>query len=80
MTTGPAFEAIVIGGSAGGVTAVQQLLRTLPRAFDLPIALVLHIPPDRASGIPQLLGLHQFKLPKPPVKISAVFATGQNKT
>ena len=51
----PALEAIVIGGSAGGVTAVQRLLAGLPRDFPFPVAIVLHIPPDRPSGIPELL-------------------------
>jgi two-component system chemotaxis response regulator CheB len=51
------FEAVVIGGSAGGITALQRLLKPLPAKFPLPIAIVLHIPPDRASGVPRLLSM-----------------------
>lgn len=37
------FELIAIGASAGGVTAVQGLLRRLPEGFSVPIAVVQHV-------------------------------------
>jgi len=36
------FEAIVIGASAGGLTALQELLSPLPTDFRLPMLVVLH--------------------------------------
>jgi two-component system chemotaxis response regulator CheB len=40
---------VVIGASAGGVEALGILLSALPAHCPMPIAIVLHIPPDRAS-------------------------------
>jgi two-component system, chemotaxis family, protein-glutamate methylesterase/glutaminase len=40
------YEAIVIGGSAGGLNALQEILRPLPADFRLPILVVLHRPPS----------------------------------
>ena len=42
-------KAVVIGASAGGVEALTALLPGLPKNFPLPIAIVLHVPPDRRS-------------------------------
>jgi two-component system chemotaxis response regulator CheB len=51
----PGHDIIVMGASAGGVEALMEVARALPR--DLPAALfvVLHIPPDGASALPQIL-------------------------
>jgi two-component system chemotaxis response regulator CheB len=51
----PGHDIIAIGASAGGVEALQALVRWLPR--DLPAALfvVLHVPPDGMSVLPQIL-------------------------
>lgn len=38
------IEAIVIGASAGGITALLKLLTQLPAGFRLPIIVVLHMP------------------------------------
>jgi two-component system chemotaxis response regulator CheB len=48
-------DIVVIGASAGGVQALQGLLRALPR--DLPAALfvVLHMPPDAAGNTAEML-------------------------
>lgn len=43
------IDAIVIGASAGGVEALGQLLPALPRSLSVPIAVVLHLPPQRPS-------------------------------
>lgn len=50
-----AIEAIVIGGSAGGLDALSQILPALPPAFALPIALVLHVHPRKPSHLAQVL-------------------------
>jgi len=46
---------VVIGASAGGVDALVQLVRTLPMSFPAPICVVLHIPADSPSLLPQIL-------------------------
>lgn len=38
-------KAFFIGGSAGGVTAVQSLLKYLNENFSTPVIVVLHLPP-----------------------------------
>jgi two-component system chemotaxis response regulator CheB len=49
-------EAIVIGGSAGALDALQTILPSLPRAYALPIVVVLHMLPGRPSGLAGVLG------------------------
>ncbi|MFI8716609.1 chemotaxis protein CheB [Stenotrophomonas sp. NPDC077464] len=51
----PAIELIVVGASAGGVSALQQLLAALPAELPMPVLVVLHLPRDRPSGIAGLL-------------------------
>ena len=45
---------IVIGASAGGVTALQTLASTLPADFPAPVLVVLHIG-THPSLLPELL-------------------------
>jgi two-component system chemotaxis response regulator CheB len=45
---------VAIGTSAGGVEALGLLLRALPPRCRAAVAIVLHIPPDRASLLPRL--------------------------
>lgn len=52
----PAPELVVVGGSAGGVEAVGAILAGLPATFRLPIVVVLHVPEDRPSLLPDVLG------------------------
>ena len=52
----PRLRAIAIGASAGGVEAVGVLLQALPAPFVPAILVVLHLPPDRPSLLPQLFG------------------------
>jgi len=51
---GRRIEAVVIGGSAGGVDALIQLLPALPQGYDLPVVCILHLPPDRESRLAEL--------------------------
>jgi len=51
------FELIVIGASAGGVSALQALLAAVPAGLAMPILVVLHLPRDRPSRIADLLDL-----------------------
>lgn len=49
------FDLVVVGASAGGVSALQALLSSLPKALALPVLVVLHLPRDRPSRIADLL-------------------------
>lgn len=55
MRTQPT-EAVVIGGSAGSLEALGEIVSSLPAGFDLPVLVVIHVPPDRDSIIPELIG------------------------
>ncbi|UOG73327.1 chemotaxis protein CheB [Hymenobacter tibetensis] len=48
-------DIVVIGTSAGGVTALLALAKTLPADFPAPIFVVLHVAPDSPSIMPELL-------------------------
>lgn len=50
-----AAELVVIGASAGGVSALQHVLRALPAELSAPVLVVLHLPRDRPSQIAGLL-------------------------
>lgn len=45
---------VVVGASAGGVEALGRLASLLPEDFDLPILVVLHVPPT-VSFLPEIL-------------------------
>lgn len=47
------IEAIVIGGSAGAVGALKAILPGAPA--DVPVLIVVHVPPDRASHLVEAL-------------------------
>jgi two-component system chemotaxis response regulator CheB len=59
---GRRFEAVVIGGSAGGVDALVNLLPALPAGYRLPVVCILHMPGDRASRLAELF---DERLPMP---------------
>ena len=44
-------EAVVIGTSAGGVSALLRVLGGLPGGFGLPVMVVLHLPESRYSQV-----------------------------
>ena len=48
-------DIVVIGASAGGVTALLALVKTLPADFPAPIFVVQHVAADSPSILPQLL-------------------------
>ncbi|OGB00320.1 MAG: chemotaxis protein CheB [Burkholderiales bacterium RIFCSPHIGHO2_12_FULL_61_11] len=54
------IEAVMIGASAGGVTALLTLLTGLPASFHLPMVAVLHLPDDRDSLLTEIF---QHRLP-----------------
>ena len=48
-------DIIVIGASAGGVDALTQIARALPRGFPATLFVVSHFPPGGTSVLPELL-------------------------
>lgn len=53
MTHG-SVEAVVIGASAGALEALSLILPSLPAQYSLPIVIVVHVPPDKKSILPEL--------------------------
>ena len=51
----PAFDVIVIGASAGGLSALAAVLGALPTTFPTALAIVLHLSPDRPSMLSDVL-------------------------
>lgn len=49
------YEAVVIGTSAGAVEALSTLLPSLPADFPLPVMIVMHLPADKKSVMPELM-------------------------
>ena len=57
-TAGPRrIQAVVIGGSAGAWTLVQELLGGLGPDYPVPIVLVLHVNPEAGELLAETLGL-----------------------
>ncbi len=53
-----AIELVVVGGSAGSLDAFAELLAGLPERWSLPIVVVIHLPRDARSALPEVLGAH----------------------
>lgn len=53
-SAGREFDAIAIGASTGGVDALGELLPALPATLSAAVMIVVHIPPQRDSLLPQL--------------------------
>jgi two-component system chemotaxis response regulator CheB len=51
---GRRIEAVVIGGSAGGVDALVAVLPAIPAGWTLPVFCILHVPGDRDSRLAEL--------------------------
>lgn len=58
----PTHDIIVIGASAGGVEAVTQLVKRLPKDLPASLFVVIHIPPDGSSVLARILN-RQGSLP-----------------
>lgn len=50
------FDVVAMGSSAGGLSALTQVLRVLPRNFPSSIVVVQHLSPGHKSWIANLLG------------------------
>lgn len=50
------IDAVTIGASAGGVEVLSMLLSSLPASCRLSFFIVLHIPRERPSRLPELFG------------------------
>ncbi len=50
------IEAIVMGGSTGSLEALSVLLPALPVRALIPVAIVVHLPPQRPSRLAAVLG------------------------
>ena len=50
------YDVVALGSSAGGLNALSQVLRTLPRDFPSSIVVVQHLSPGYKSWIADLLG------------------------
>src|SRR5512135_3018266 len=48
-------DIIVVGASAGGVEALTKLVRDFPRNFPAAVFVVLHIPAEAPSLLPEIL-------------------------
>ncbi|MBN1876767.1 MAG: chemotaxis protein CheB, partial [Anaerolineae bacterium] len=48
------YQAIVIGVSAGGTTALKQLLPVFPRTYPLPLIIVQHLHPQQDKTLIEL--------------------------
>lgn len=51
---GRQVRAVVIGASAGGIDALLTILPGLPKHFGFGLAVVLHVPDDRDSRLPEV--------------------------
>jgi len=52
------FEIIAIAASAGGVSALTQVLRHLPETLGAIVVIVQHVDPRHRSLMPQVIGRH----------------------
>lgn len=50
------YDAIVIGCSSGGLEALGRILAPLPPDFPLPLIVVMHMPQEDKSLLPEVLG------------------------
>lgn len=48
------YEAVVIGASAGGTSALREILPSLPAEFSLPVVVVQHLHPSSKDDMPAL--------------------------
>lgn len=48
------LRGVVIGGSAGSVEVLNQIIPALPADISVPVLIVVHLPPERANLLPGL--------------------------
>ncbi|MCW2271743.1 Chemotaxis response regulator protein-glutamate methylesterase [compost metagenome] len=48
------IQAITLGASAGGVSALLHVMHSLPQGFRIPLVCVLHLPDDRHSQLAEV--------------------------
>ncbi|MEY4641303.1 MAG: hypothetical protein RLZZ227_1297 [Pseudomonadota bacterium] len=53
--SGAGVQAVVVGASAGALEALSVILPQLPGNYCLPILVVVHVPPDKASLLTTIL-------------------------
>jgi two-component system chemotaxis response regulator CheB len=66
---------LVIGGSAGGIDALIEILPALPASFPAPVVVLLHLPEGGVSVLNQILARHSA-LPVQDVEDKAPLAPG----
>ncbi|HEX4240045.1 MAG TPA: chemotaxis protein CheB [Steroidobacteraceae bacterium] len=49
-------DAVVMGGSVGGIEALSVLLPALPAGLRAPVFIVIHLPRDKPSLLPEIFG------------------------
>jgi two-component system, chemotaxis family, protein-glutamate methylesterase/glutaminase len=55
MSLDPHFDVVAMVGSAGGISALGEVLRELPTDLDASVIVVLHLHPKHRSLLPQIL-------------------------
>ena len=48
-------DIIVVGASAGGITALSELIKSIPKDFTAAVFVVLHLPASSPSALPEIL-------------------------
>jgi two-component system chemotaxis response regulator CheB len=67
-------SALIVGASSGAVAALNQLLPVVPQASRIPIVIVVHLPPNRPSLLPEIFAPRCAALVREAEDREAVFA------
>ncbi|TDH29150.1 chemotaxis protein CheB [Segetibacter sp. 3557_3] len=78
-----AFDIIIIGGSAGSVQVISQIIHELPAVLPVPVVIVLHRLKNVASEMSKILSAQTNKVivepdDKDPIKNSFIYLAPQN--